>query len=107
MGTISLPEFLQMLEDHRVRAYLNVRGIEVKDAEMFFRMLSTSSGTDEVDIHSFVEGCLRLKGLATSVDLHQLRFEHKRLTLQQRAFENFCGTQFAAIMKALTKQVPL
>ena len=50
-------------------------GITIHDAELFFTMLTTISGTPALDTISFVSGCLQMKGLATSVDLHMLKFE--------------------------------
>merc|ERR1712176_1078437 len=52
---------------------------------MFFTMLTSISEGDEVDLSTFIMGCLRMKGLATSIDLHTLSFEMKMLWSQCRS----------------------
>jgi len=83
-GNISAAEFLAMTQDPTFLEFMQVRGIDIKDAKMFFNMLVSACRHDEVDISTFIGSCLRMKGLATSIDLHTLGFEvktiHKRLS---------------------------
>ena len=58
----------------------------IKDAEMFYRMLTTVARRDEVDIRTFVAGCMGMRGTASSIDLHALSFELKIMHLTQRRF---------------------
>merc|ERR1712060_410477 len=74
-GTISLAEFASFLNDDLYRSFFEVRGIDIKDAAMFFDLLSKVAGTNEVQLDLFVEGCLRLKGPATCIDMQVLRYE--------------------------------
>merc|ERR1711862_399392 len=78
-GTISWEEFNTVLTDPALKAHFDVRGIDIKDAHGFFDMLTTldGEGNTEVEIETFVAGCLRMKGMATSVDLQTLRYEVK------------------------------
>eukprot|EP00403_Amphidinium_massartii_P023511 CAMPEP_0178388306 /NCGR_PEP_ID=MMETSP0689_2-20121128/9521_1 /TAXON_ID=160604 /ORGANISM="Amphidinium massartii, Strain CS-259" /LENGTH=688 /DNA_ID=CAMNT_0020008697 /DNA_START=139 /DNA_END=2201 /DNA_ORIENTATION=- len=74
-GTINAAEVGAVLRSRRMRAHLAVLGLEIRDAEMFFGMLASATENHEVDIHSFVSGCMRMKGNATSLDLQGLGFQ--------------------------------
>jgi len=85
--SISLEEFIRVAEHPKFRSYLHVRGIDIKDAEVFFQMLLTlGGGQTEVDLAVLVSTLIRMKGLATSIDLHSLSFETKMLGRKQYAF---------------------
>jgi len=74
-GSISVAEFEDKLMSNKVRAHMEVMGLQVKDAHLFFQMLSSMSDSEEVDIDFFVEMCVKMKGTASSVDLQTLTFE--------------------------------
>jgi uncharacterized membrane protein len=80
---ILLGEFLDLAENENFLDFFHVRGLDFKDADMFFRMLASFNNSDGVDLDTFVLGCSRLKGLATSIDLHTLTFETRALLLMQ------------------------
>merc|ERR1711920_1215711 len=94
---ISLEDFYSKMQHEKFRAYLQVRGIDIKNAEVFYNMLRTVSGDDEVDVKTLVSACLRMKGLATSIDLHSLSFETKLLSRKQAAFWRECSTRLTKI----------
>eukprot|EP00927_Polykrikos_kofoidii_P082333 TRINITY_DN8166_c0_g1_i10.p1 TRINITY_DN8166_c0_g1~~TRINITY_DN8166_c0_g1_i10.p1 ORF type:complete len:604 (-),score=78.03 TRINITY_DN8166_c0_g1_i10:9-1820(-) len=76
-GRIGLNEFVALTTDTRFLNFFQLRGLDIKDAEMFYEMLASISDTKDVDLSTFVSGCLRMKGFATSIDLHSLSFETK------------------------------
>lgn len=78
-GAISWQEFKDRLADPTVKAYLHSLGLEVKDAYMFFETLRSISGGEEVDIDAFVEGCMKMRGAATGIDLAAVSFQSKVL----------------------------
>jgi len=84
--SISLEEFVQLTAQQRFRSYLHVRGIDIKNAEVFFEMLRTLGGNKDVDLGVLVNTLIRMKGVATSIDLHSLGFETKMLGRKQYAF---------------------
>merc|ERR1719454_1368410 len=87
-NTISMHEFELFMQNGELRQYFDVRGIDVKDADMFFKMLCAAaevSGT-EVDIETFIGGCMRLKGFASSIDVQTLAFESKLMHCLQKRF---------------------
>jgi len=102
-GSISLEEFLEGMEDQTTRSYFGVRGIEVKDGVAFFNMLASVNGMREVPLDVFVHGCLRLRGPASSIDLHTFSYESKLMHRNVEKFHTYCSDQFQA--QALQGQV--
>ena len=74
-NSLSFDEFNHLMEHPKFRSYLEVRGININDVDVFYKMMLSISDSDEVDLNTFVNACLRLKGYATSIDLHALKFE--------------------------------
>eukprot|EP00930_Biecheleria_cincta_P096756 TRINITY_DN88550_c0_g1_i1.p1 TRINITY_DN88550_c0_g1~~TRINITY_DN88550_c0_g1_i1.p1 ORF type:complete len:609 (-),score=80.78 TRINITY_DN88550_c0_g1_i1:194-2020(-) len=75
-GFITLLEFEQRFEDDAVRAFFQSLDLEPQDAWTLFKLLDTE-GTGDVDAAEFVEGCMRLKGPAKSIDIAGLMHECK------------------------------
>merc|ERR1711957_140003 len=55
-------------------------------------------GEAEVDIDAFVEGCMAMRGAATSLDVQKQLFEHRKLRAQLVRFEHDCKQLFFTIM---------
>mmetsp|Transcript_9827 Transcript_9827/g.16405 ORF Transcript_9827/g.16405 Transcript_9827/m.16405 type:complete len:111 (-) Transcript_9827:160-492(-) len=65
-------------------AYFTALGFEPHDCVRLFTLLDTdSSGT--VDIEEFLDGCLRLKGFARSIDVHFIMVLIHRMQKQLQA----------------------
>merc|ERR1719188_838139 len=100
-GTISSEEFEHILSNRKLRTKLALLGLDIKDAQMFFEMLCALEGTTEVDIDAFVGGCMRLKGVATSVDLQSLLYQVKVLQKTQNEFYEDCADRLDLVMDAM------
>merc|ERR1719188_2406610 len=84
-GHITFSDFMHYMKDDKFRLYFDVRGLNVKDTTMFFKMLSSASRNGEtpgeteeetsVDLKAFVMGCMRLKGVASCMDLYTVSWE--------------------------------
>jgi len=76
-GLISFDEFSKHFSNSAFRDFFAVRGIDMKDSSAFFHMLTSTSddALGQVNIDTFVGGCLRLQGMATSVDLQVMHYE--------------------------------
>ncbi|CAE7255328.1 Scn10a [Symbiodinium necroappetens] len=83
VGSISLEDFRPMAEDPRFRGYLSARGIDIKNVESFFNMLTSDKDKQEVDVRTLANACVRMKGFATSIDLLQMSFDMKTTFRQQ------------------------
>merc|ERR1712039_1052721 len=91
-GDISMEEVKIIMEDHALSAYLRVLGFEVLDAERLFSLLDDDN-SGKVCLTEFLEGCMRLKGGARSIDIHALMVECRRLT---HKVDDFMGEFIAA-----------
>eukprot|EP00747_Dinoflagellata_sp_TGD_P148229 gnl/TRDRNA2_/TRDRNA2_176894_c4_seq45.p1 gnl/TRDRNA2_/TRDRNA2_176894_c4~~gnl/TRDRNA2_/TRDRNA2_176894_c4_seq45.p1 ORF type:complete len:247 (-),score=39.28 gnl/TRDRNA2_/TRDRNA2_176894_c4_seq45:329-1045(-) len=91
-GTICYKEFEALMEDSFFVSYLESFGIEVKDCGILFKMLTAISGSDEIGIDDFVEGCFLVKGEASALDLQTLRAEiHHFFHVQRMEMQRFHG----------------
>merc|ERR1712032_1655909 len=75
---ITMEEFQRFCETPAFVTFLRMRGIDIKEVSTFYSMLMDGAGVDaerHVDVGLLVEVCLRIRGQATSVDLHTLRYE--------------------------------
>lgn len=75
-GSITLNEFEAHLRDEHMQAFLQTFEIENADAWTLFKLLDTDGG-GSVDYNEFVEGCIRLKGSAKSIQMAQMMYHHK------------------------------
>lgn len=78
-GLISWEEFRDQLRDSKVRGYFMTMGIDVQSAGRVFQMLD-HKGHGTVDVKDFVEGCIRLKGVAKSIDMCMLLNDVRRMS---------------------------
>lgn len=77
--TLTLAELQCSFKDTRVQTFLDLQGLSVKDVEMFWWLLRQTSQADEVDVDTFVSGCMRMKGYATNIDVFSLLYQTKVL----------------------------
>lgn len=75
-GCISLSEFESHLKNEQMQAMLQTFEIDNADAWTLFKLLDTDGG-GSVDIDEFVDGCIRLKGSAKSIQMAQIMYHHK------------------------------
>mmetsp|Transcript_127170 Transcript_127170/g.225403 ORF Transcript_127170/g.225403 Transcript_127170/m.225403 type:complete len:164 (-) Transcript_127170:64-555(-) len=81
-GEITYDEFCAQCASAELHAFVRSMGIEVTDAKHFFRVIS-GGGKRPVDAQCFVEGCIKMKGMARSMDLMDLVYQHKVAVLDQ------------------------
>jgi len=87
-GTIKAADFYRQVANDKLKACLQVLGLNINDAQLFFQMLSTTD--DEVDIEEFVSGCMKLKGAATSIDMQSVLFQTRLIHRTQQHFFKDC-----------------
>eukprot|EP00929_Paragymnodinium_shiwhaense_P101539 TRINITY_DN6469_c0_g2_i1.p1 TRINITY_DN6469_c0_g2~~TRINITY_DN6469_c0_g2_i1.p1 ORF type:complete len:795 (-),score=151.94 TRINITY_DN6469_c0_g2_i1:385-2769(-) len=85
-GTLSLEEFEALMENEDIQDFFVAKGLEVKNATTFFRMISAVNEDGEVPLADFVGACLRLKGAASSIDLQMLAVEHRQMSHKHKKF---------------------
>merc|ERR1719183_2084415 len=84
-GEISYDEFCRHSEIPELQAFVSSMDIDITDAKHFFRIVSCG-GKRHVDIQAFVDGCIKMKGMARSMDLLNLLYQHKAASHEQKAF---------------------
>lgn len=85
--TVTKQELQESMKDDALSSYFELKGLDVQDISMFCDMLADMSGNGEIDADTFIAGCLRMKGLATSIDL--LALHHEMRTSQRRLMQSF------------------
>jgi Ca2+-binding EF-hand superfamily protein len=77
-GKISYTELKTVLEDYHIRATFATLGLDGQDAWTLFRLLDADR-TDMIDVAEFINGCKRLSGVASTLDIAKLGHEIKWL----------------------------
>jgi hypothetical protein len=99
-GDVTLKELSGHLNDPCVLEFAKILDIEVLDVRQFFIMLS-GNGSKTVDLETFVVGCIKLKGLARSMDLldllHTCKDNMNDLQDSIRDLQNMCGHEFKTL----------
>jgi hypothetical protein len=77
-GKLSKDEFHAQIAnpDSALRVYLEAEGLDVVDARLFYDLLrGCAVGEEEVDIHGFVRGLMKIRGVARSIDIQALMWQ--------------------------------
>jgi hypothetical protein len=83
--TLSWEEFHEYLQDSEVAAFFGSLGLDVSVARALFVLLDVDD-SNAVNIDEFVQGCLRLRGNARSIDVNMLLYENEKLHHQLLEF---------------------
>eukprot|EP00927_Polykrikos_kofoidii_P064751 TRINITY_DN6029_c0_g1_i2.p1 TRINITY_DN6029_c0_g1~~TRINITY_DN6029_c0_g1_i2.p1 ORF type:complete len:702 (+),score=86.45 TRINITY_DN6029_c0_g1_i2:51-2156(+) len=73
-GTITLSTFENYMEDARIQAYFRSLDLHIHEVWSLFRLID-ADGTNVLDIDEFVDGCLRIRGPAKSLEVHELMYQ--------------------------------
>lgn len=76
-GTISLEELFECAKDPTLANYLQALEIHTPETGELFCYLDRD-GSGEIDIREFIDGCLRIRGGARSIDMHMMLFRLER-----------------------------
>merc|ERR1712183_300760 len=93
-GCLDKEEFARHLSQGKLKAYLSVLGLDITEAETFLKILSKAANDTPIEIEDFVDGCLRMKGGASSLDMQALLFEMKMVRRHLDALSDDCQQQF-------------
>lgn len=97
-GTLTLEEIKEYFADPRVMSYFQALGLDPNDTERLFRLID-DDGSGDVNVEEFLCGCMRLKGGARSIDVHQLLLECKRLDQHVEKLERKMGDLSYKVIK--------
>lgn len=81
-GGITASEFESQMTGGRLGARLSMLGLDIRDAQAFFQLLLVSSTTEpqRVSAEDFVEGCMRMRGAASGIDIHGVERQARLLS---------------------------
>eukprot|EP00929_Paragymnodinium_shiwhaense_P007378 TRINITY_DN111276_c0_g1_i1.p1 TRINITY_DN111276_c0_g1~~TRINITY_DN111276_c0_g1_i1.p1 ORF type:complete len:718 (+),score=166.97 TRINITY_DN111276_c0_g1_i1:72-2156(+) len=99
-GLVEYDEFVKCLDDPHAWAFASTLGIEIMDLKQCFGVLSLG-GTRAVDVNAFVDGCMKMRGNAKSMDMLALLAMEKDLTLEVREHVDFCRAEFENLNRNL------
>jgi len=74
-NTVSLDEFLQLVDDPRLHSILEVMQLDIKDAQLLHDMLNRSTRGGDVSLEFLTDSLLNMKGPAMSVDVQALMYK--------------------------------
>jgi len=90
---ISMQEFEQALTKSMMQGLLQALDIEAGNAWTLWKLLDVN-GDGRLERSEFVDGCLKLKGMAKSIQIEQQRYEVKFLMDSVTEFALFCEECF-------------
>lgn len=77
-GEITLTQFQHHIMDDTVQAYFALLELDSSDAYTLFKLLEEDT-PNQIDADHFVDGCMRLRGQARSIDLAKHRHESRSM----------------------------
>eukprot|EP00439_Symbiodinium_sp_Y106_P058137 s2433_g8.t1 len=101
---VGLEEFRHLVESSDFRSYLQTRGIDIKNAETFFKMLVELHGEPTIDAITFANACVRMKGAATSIDLQTVMYTTHLMNKDQRRAFQFMYSRLRSIESMLRER---
>merc|ERR1712032_1750468 len=81
-GRISEQEFESAVDVGKLTNYLDMLGFKSDDLLAFFKRVASQNEDGKVDIDSFVLGCMRMKGNASSFEMKDMMMEQKIIRSQ-------------------------
>jgi len=103
-GTITYDEFESMMSNPDVKAYLSVLDLEVHETKTLFHLLDGGDG--QITYGEFIEGILRMKGQARSIDLICLQKDVSRLHEAVTAISDRMGGLFPGAEQKVRRPMP-
>eukprot|EP00928_Gymnodinium_smaydae_P026922 TRINITY_DN20981_c0_g4_i1.p1 TRINITY_DN20981_c0_g4~~TRINITY_DN20981_c0_g4_i1.p1 ORF type:complete len:713 (-),score=113.89 TRINITY_DN20981_c0_g4_i1:167-2305(-) len=95
-GTLSWDEFNTYLRDDKVKAYFQTLALDISQAHVLFTLLDLD-GSDSVSVEEFVDGCVRLKGEAKSIDVNMLLHQVEKLLHKVGKFSEECSSNMSSL----------
>jgi len=94
----------RFLDHPDVVKYFEVRGLKPCSASRFFTLLAEIHETETVEVGTFVSACVKLDGMASSMDLHVLSAELKSMQLKHNHLGQFLKENIGKIISHVEAQ---
>jgi len=95
-GDITVAELEKILTDEKLKAYFEALGLEVEDAWQLFKLIDTKR-VNTISLNDFIDGCMRLKGVAKGIDVAIMMSDHRWLLKKLSKFMRYVEGQFDAL----------
>jgi len=92
-GKLSREEFKEILKDDWAKSFFVTLGLDMQDTTQLFELLDPNK-EDEIDIEDFVQGAMRFKGQARSIDVCAILFKSKELAKTMEGLVQFVEEHF-------------
>merc|ERR1719221_1746640 len=99
-GTLSWEEFESHMQNTKIKAYFQTLDLDVSQAHLVFELLDVDN-SNEVTVDEFLEGCMRLKGHARSVDLNLMMLHQKKMADRIEKFFKQSNKSLSSISQSL------
>eukprot|EP00927_Polykrikos_kofoidii_P085978 TRINITY_DN9495_c0_g1_i3.p1 TRINITY_DN9495_c0_g1~~TRINITY_DN9495_c0_g1_i3.p1 ORF type:complete len:670 (-),score=92.93 TRINITY_DN9495_c0_g1_i3:156-2096(-) len=99
-GEVTYEQFEKHMSHPHMMAFAESLEIDASDVKQFFDVIS-QNGESAVNMHNFVEGCIKLRGSARSMDVIALTLMHKQAVSEQRRFAFACEQHFNLLEEIL------
>jgi len=103
-GKLSREEFMHDMQDSRIVSYMHTLGLDMHDAERFFEIVSDKLHDQEVDIDTFIEHCLAMRGTATAMDMHRQMVQVSKVLDKLVAWEEANWPALFAALNEMQKE---
>mmetsp|Transcript_75920 Transcript_75920/g.171748 ORF Transcript_75920/g.171748 Transcript_75920/m.171748 type:complete len:620 (+) Transcript_75920:39-1898(+) len=102
-GAICMDAFMRAYSEMpKLRDHMAVLGLDIHDAQTFFGFLSSVHDSQQVDIDSFVACCMKLRGTAKGMDLHNLQHQTLVIYKTQQEFNEQCASRLDMLVDLAT-----
>lgn len=95
-GQLSFEEFEDSLMNEECAAHFSSLGLDISQATALFALLDKDN-SNEIGIDEFVEGCMKLKGEAKSLDVNMLLFEQRKMMYNWGMFMEYLDQELNAL----------
>jgi len=99
-GELTLEELMEQLENPWVTAYFSGINIDPNEAKIIFTLMDTNN-SGSVTIDEFVDGTMKLKGFAKSVDIMAMMFDQAASAVKLNKLASYMEDQIRDIKDVL------
>jgi len=104
-GILTLDEFEHSIKDVKIASYFDFKGLSLTHASMFFKMLASLNDTHQIDVDTFVQGCLKMKGMASNIDVIVLQYQTRLLAERFNEHVRVSKKEMKTIMEEMQPKV--
>jgi len=90
-GSVSLAEIQDCFSDPLVIAFFSALDLDIEDTERIFQLID-SDDSGELGIQEFIDGCMKLKGGARSLDVFSVLKATERMQRRLNSLEQLADT---------------